>query len=168
MAPTFCSFWGCSRLAFKHNSFTSISHYRRTRSSLATRSSVLLTSEYNSHCRRTRSSLATSQSLLLTFKLVSRSQTTFKYDITLQTNIYRQRNALCDSRTLFALEMNTSVLETNASKTRVQTSATHTHTQLAMSNFQTELMSSSPSKTGAIPLRRSKRYLDAQRRLRLY
>ena len=50
----------------------------------------------------------------------------------------------------FRLEMNTLVLETNALKTCFQTSTTHT--ELATNNFQTELLFTSPSKTGSIPL----------------
>ena len=65
----------------------------------------------------------------------------------------------------FALEINTLVLETNV---RSKFSHTHTHTQLATSNFQTELKSSSPLKTGAILLQRPKRYLEAQWLLQLH
>ena len=44
----------------------------------------------------------------------------------------------------------------------IRNSVTHTQSQLATTDFQTELMSSSPPKTCAFMLGRSENYVDAQ------
>ena len=130
--PWFLYFLSVSKQLSNATRFTLISHCRRTCLSLATKQSLLLSSECDHTADECVYHQRQEQALLLTSK----------YDITLQMNMFITSNKLILAgkkhyshwrRMCFMLEMNTLMLETNELKMQIQTSATHIHVQYTQS-----------------------------------
>ena len=102
--------------------------------------------------RQTHLLIATRQTQLLTSKYES----------------HCRRTCLSLAKNTFVLGTNTLALEMNVLKTCVQAPATHTHTHIHIHTASYQQLSSRiyVEMTGAITLRRSKRYLGAQQRFK--